>query len=465
MNCRFCNAELEDGSAVCPECGRSQEEPETAVEQPAEVQEAQPETAAPPKPKLWMLIVAGVLCLALLLGMIYVVLVGAEVDVKGLFKKKEPPAVLPPAASPYAGPYTEDTAEAAVANKDVVVATINGNKLTNGMLQVYYSKQVNDFLSYYAYYLEYMELDKTKPFSEQVCYFDEGKTWEEYFLDAAVGSWQRYQTLSVLAYDGDFQLDELLQKDLTDLKDLMEAGAKAQGLESAEALVQQEYGANCSVDNYISYMTLYYAGLQFYTEKYDEYAPTMEQIQQYYTDNEAVFTQEGITKESGMRSNVRHILIKLQGGTVDATTGTTTYSEEEWDTCRKEAQKLLDQWRALGEGATEEAFAKLANEHSDDGGSNTNGGLYEGIDATTSFVEPFLKWSIDSARKAGDTEIVETEYGCHIMYYSSGEENWIYTARSGYLTDKLENMIKEATEKWPMDIDYEKISLAPLKLS
>jgi len=148
-----------------------------------------------------------------------------------------------------------------------------------------------------------------------------------------------------------------------------------------------------------------------------------------------------------------------------ATTGTTTYSEEEWDTCRKEAQKLLDQWRALGEGATEEAFAKLANEHSDDGGSNTNGGLYEGIDATTSFVEPFLKWSIDSARKAGDTEIVETEYGCHIMYYSSGEENWIYTARSGYLTDKLENMIKEATEKWPMDIDYEKISLAPLKLS
>ena len=33
MNCKHCNAELEEGVKLCPACGMAQEEPETAVEE------------------------------------------------------------------------------------------------------------------------------------------------------------------------------------------------------------------------------------------------------------------------------------------------------------------------------------------------------------------------------------------------------------------------------------------------
>ena len=36
----------------------------------------------------------------------------------------------------------------------------------------------------------------------------------------------------------------------------------------------------------------------------------------------------------------------------------------------------------------------------------------------STMVEAFENWSYDAARKPGDTAVVETEYGYHIMYYS-----------------------------------------------
>jgi hypothetical protein len=39
----------------------------------------------------------------------------------------------------------------------------------------------------------------------------------------------------------------------------------------------------------------------------------------------------------------------------------------------------------------------------------------------SNYVENFLNWAMD-AHKDGDTGIVETEYGYHIMFYSSTNE-------------------------------------------
>ena len=40
MNCKHCNAELEEGVKLCPACGMAQEEPETVVEDVPAVEEA-----------------------------------------------------------------------------------------------------------------------------------------------------------------------------------------------------------------------------------------------------------------------------------------------------------------------------------------------------------------------------------------------------------------------------------------
>ena len=113
--------------------------------------------------------------------------------------------------------------------------------------------------------------------------------------------------------------------------------------------------------------------------------------------------------------NVRHILIGFEGGTQDAN-GNTTYSDEEKAAAKETAEALLAQWEA-GE-ATEDSFAALAQEKSTDTGSKENGGLYTDI-YPGEMVSAFNDWCFESGRQAGDTGIVETEYGYHIMYFSS----------------------------------------------
>ncbi|MBQ3504903.1 MAG: peptidylprolyl isomerase [Oscillospiraceae bacterium] len=136
-------------------------------------------------------------------------------------------------------------------------------------------------------------------------------------------------------------------------------------------------------------------------------------------------------------ANVRHILVSFEGGTYDETTGTTTYSDEEKAAAWTAAEEILNTWKS-GE-ATEESFAALANEKSTDTGSNTNGGLYEGI-YPGQMVDEFENWCFDN-RKVGDTGMVETTYGVHIMYYSGDHET---TYRDYMITSKL--MAEDITE-------------------
>ena len=112
--------------------------------------------------------------------------------------------------------------------------------------------------------------------------------------------------------------------------------------------------------------------------------------------------------------NARHILVGFEGGTTDDS-GNTTYSDEEKAAALAEAEDLLATFKA-GE-ATEDAFAALANENSDDTGSNTTGGLYEDI-YPGQMVTNFNDWVFDASRQSGDTGIVESDYGYHVMYFS-----------------------------------------------
>ena len=138
-------------------------------------------------------------------------------------------------------------------------------------------------------------------------------------------------------------------------------------------------------------------------------------------------------------ANVRHILVSFEGGTTDETTGTTTYSDDEKAAAKTAAEELLASWEA-GD-ATEDSFAALADENSDDTGSVGNGGLYEDI-YPGEMVEAFENWCFAEGRKSGDTGIVETEYGYHVMYYS-GDSETLY--RDFLITNAL---VSEDSAAW-----------------
>lgn len=118
-------------------------------------------------------------------------------------------------------------------------------------------------------------------------------------------------------------------------------------------------------------------------------------------------------------ANVRHILITPEGGTYDSATDTTTYTDEENAAAKAEAQALLDEF--LAGDATEDAFAALATEHTKDTSSSTTGGLYEDV-YPGQMVEAFEDWCFAEGRKTGDTGLIESPYGWHIMYYVSDSE-------------------------------------------
>ena len=134
-------------------------------------------------------------------------------------------------------------------------------------------------------------------------------------------------------------------------------------------------------------------------------------------------------------SNVRHILVTpehIHDEGEEAHADGETYSEEELAAAKKTAEEILAEWKA-GE-ATEESFAALANEKSADG-DGTTGGLYENISSDSSYVANFKNWALDG-HKSGDTGIVETEYGYHVMYYVGDTD---YTYRDYQIETDLRN--------------------------
>lgn len=105
--------------------------------------------------------------------------------------------------------------------------------------------------------------------------------------------------------------------------------------------------------------------------------------------------------------------MSFTGGTTDEL-GNTTYSDEEKAAAKTSAEDILAEY--LAGNTSEESFASLATLKSTDTGSASNGGLYEDI-YPGQMVTAFEDWCFDESRKAGDTGIVETEYGYHIMYF------------------------------------------------
>ena len=121
--------------------------------------------------------------------------------------------------------------------------------------------------------------------------------------------------------------------------------------------------------------------------------------------------------------DVRHILIQVDETGLDSESD--SYDAElqaRKDEAKAKADEIFAQWK--NGGATEDSFAALANEYSEDPGSNSTGGLYEQV-TKGSMVDAFDAWCFDDARKSGDADVVYAERtnsgsdykGYHIIYY------------------------------------------------
>ena len=146
--------------------------------------------------------------------------------------------------------------------------------------------------------------------------------------------------------------------------------------------------------------------------------------------------------------DVRHILIQPESGTLSTDDeGYDAEQEELKAAARTKAEEILAEWKA-GD-ATEDSFAKLAMEDSADGSKYT-GGLYTRI-TKGQMVEAFNDWCFDSSRKSGDTDVVDTTYGSHVMYFVGTD----LPAWAAAVTDNLQT---EDTNKWNEELTKDAVT-------
>lgn len=189
----------------------------------------------------------------------------------------------------------------------------------------------------------------------------------------------------------------------------------------------------------------------------------------YYIDEDAgyiyiVLKTSKASVEEDETYTVRHILVapESDSDSSSSTSGETKYTDEQWAAAEKKADSILAKFNKTDKSEYE--FAKLAEQYSTDSASTSSGsndsfgGLYESV-TLGQMVLDFEKWSIDDSRKYGDTGIVKSDYGYHIMFFINDcpeyQSKIIAQIKSDRLSDMIdkakikvhENAIKKAVEK------------------
>lgn len=500
--CHYCGEEFDEELTVCPACGKEQPEnvpvpgeaeasPDTAQEAAAEVavpveaaqnaSESTPAADAQSAPEAAPVKKGVASASAIALGAAIVLLLAAILAV--LILNGKDTAVQPEALASEAATQTAESTEAAetteatipadgnpddvtckgsytVSDEEVkaangeAVATAGDSTLTNGQLQILYWRSVQNFYAQYGTYAQYFGLDHTQSMDTQVCGVADGLTWEQYFLQDALNNWTIFEAVAQQAREAGFQMSDENREQMNTMEEGLLETATNNGFTDITAMIARNFGAGATLEDYKSFWEMYFLSSDYYNEITGSFAPTAEEIAEYFNTHEAEYADNGLDKTTSS-VDVRHILILPEGATIETVT-TEEFSDEAWAAGEQKAQEILDQW--LSGDKTEDSFATLANENSADTGSNTNGGLYSGV-TKGQMVEAFNDWCFDSSRQVGDYGIVKTQYGYHIMYFCGSQLLWESQAESDLLAQLSNDFINNAVEAADVKIDYSAIKL------
>ena len=177
----------------------------------------------------------------------------------------------------------------------------------------------------------------------------------------------------------------------------------------------------------------------------------------YYIDESAgyiyiVLKTSKASVEEDETYTVRHILVAPESGSnsSSSTSEKTEYTDEQWAAAKKKADSILAKFNKTDKSEYE--FAKLAEQYSTDSASTSSGsndsfgGLYESV-TLGQMVPDFEKWSIDDSRKYGDTGIVKSDYGYHIIFFINDCSEYQSKIIAQIKSDRLSNMIDKAEIK------------------
>ena len=244
-----------------------------------------------------------------------------------------------------------------------------------------------------------LKYDPSKTLHEQ--YYDEqnGVTWFDYFVSISIDNIKETMIVASLAKANGFEIDEEGRNSIEQYRESLMEQAKTNGYSSLDEYINDKLckGVGFDAIEKMIEMQLYASAYynDYTTKLKDGY--TDEDYDKYIKENPD--SVKDISHE--YTRNVRHILFM-----------TTTYGSSE--KAMEKANEVYEEWKKNGSSLDE--FIKIAKEQSDDTGSKESGGLYENV-YEGQMVAQFEQWLFDDARKPGDTGVVLSSIGAHIMYY------------------------------------------------
>lgn len=304
---------------------------------------------------------------------------------------------------------------------DVVIIKAGDAEITFAEFNMYFRTLPLSLAANYRYYfgdeyktqlLQREGLDIDAPLKDQDCPYIDG-SYFDYFYGIAKTRMSEVAALYNYASEKGLELDDDDRAEVEDRVSKVVSNAEG-ALGSVSDYVGDPLGITTEevVRSYYEKVSLYKKGVEAFME---EHPISKEDIAAEREANPGKYADDYYTK------NVRHILFRSSEYDTD-------------DECRAEAERILDEYLT---DPTEEHFAALANEYTgdrdieyDESGNavgykeeNTSGGLYENV-YRGQMTEEFENWLYDEARVPGDTGIVKSTYGYHVMYFvGDGELN------------------------------------------
>ena len=439
----------------------------------------EPETSTPQKNGRSSLIVALVAAIAVIIVLIVLLVQGKKAPEAAPDNTvEEPTAQTGEEASAEEAPAEEAPAEAETPfvpsvsytkdadafdeeTLDQVVAIVGDSTLTNRKLAYYYWREYYSFVNMYSSYVSYL-MDPYSRLDTQA--YTEDQSWDQLFMDSALDTYATCAAAAVKARAEGYTLTDEERASLDGLADDIAGYAAQYGFASADEYLIECFGPYCGLESYRDFMEEYILGASYLNALLEAQEVTEEELNSYYEENKADYDAAGLEKDDTSMVNIRHILIQPEA--VELSEGDEGYEEAVQaakDAAKARAEEIYAQWQA-GE-MTEESFSELAQENSSDG-SASNGGLIAEIYPGQT-VDAFDAWCFEEGRKTGDTGIVETESGYHIIFFvgQCGESYWHSIVSDDYEGVRYQKLCEDVKTEYPAEIDLTKAAVYPCNVA
>ena len=395
-----------------------EELPEEDVPEEELPEEDAPEKALTDKPKKKKSV--ATIVLAAVAGVLLILVGCLTITITTLSSTGQMPGFVTAIQDFFRGDPSDDVA--------AVLRDADGNKvleITNSQLNIYYWGEFFAYVQYYG-----VPFDLSQPLSEQA--YSDTQSWQDYFLESAYATIRQYAALKAQGEAAGYTLPADYQTEydttIATLADYaVQSGfTNSDGTGNILAYLQDSYGSTVTEEAFRQYLLDYYYASGYSEEIYNAQTFTDQEYGEYYDQNSDLYLNYyNMTKSDVPDINIRHILIMPQTPETgeEATEEETAAAEAEaLEAAAAEAQRIYQLW--LDGEATEDSFAALAQEYSQDG-SATSGGLIENV-YPGQMVAEFNDWCFDPDRKIGDTGIVQTQYGFHIMFFSGVTDHFTW---------------------------------------